>query len=84
MDAILTAAHGLTKIKDEIGSEQANLESNLKAARKMTEVINKKIDGAVKETIKILDEATKKAKAKLESVKGEGTYRTDETLDQAF
>ena len=70
MNAVMMAAHGLSKIKDEIGSEQKSLESNLKAARKMTAIINQKIGGAVTETMKILDDATAKAKAKLNSVKG--------------
>jgi F0F1-type ATP synthase membrane subunit b/b' len=70
MTAVVQAGIDLTKIRDQFGQEQANLETNLKKAKDLSKMINEKIKKAVKETAEILEEATKKAKEKMEEVTG--------------
>ena len=70
MTAVVQAGLDLSKIRDQFGQEQVNLETNLKKARELTKLINEKIKKAVKDTEGILEDATKKAKEKMEEVAG--------------
>ena len=68
--ALNQVGYSLKQVRQALGIQQKTLEGKLEKAEKKAEDISKRVAAALKETMQILGEATKKAAAKLGEVSG--------------
>ena len=68
--ALNQVGYSLKQVRQALGIQQKTLEGKLEKAEKKAEDISARVEKALKETMKILTDATKAAAAKLGSVSG--------------